>query len=63
VAKTPVQRQHVRLLEKTKALEVEHDALEAGPKDLEAHRAHRARLRQQIRKLRAHARRLRLQND
>lgn len=58
-----VRAEHQRLLAETQALEREHRTLEQKPRDLEAHAAHRAKLRQQIDQLHAHMRRLREESD
>ncbi len=54
-----LRREHDRLLAQTQALEREHQGLRSRPGDIEAHAAHRAKLRQQIDQLHEHMRRLR----
>jgi hypothetical protein len=51
--------EHARLLEQMAELTREHRQLESNPKDIEAHQAHRAKLRAQIDELQAHANRIR----
>jgi prefoldin subunit 5 len=51
--------EHARLMEQTRALQREHDALADEPVvDWPAHEAHKQRLREKIEELRAHLRRL-----
>ena len=50
--------EHDRLMRMTEALEREHEALHGRPDDLEAHAAHRDKLRQHIQELHAYIDRL-----
>jgi hypothetical protein len=53
-----IKAEHARLLEETAALAQQHCCLEAHPRDIAGHVAHRANLRPQIERLHAHVLRL-----
>jgi hypothetical protein len=53
-----IKAEHARLLEETAALAEQHRWLEAHPRDMAGHVAHRAELRAQIERLHAHMLRL-----
>lgn len=50
--------EHRRLLEEMERLQKEHAALAEHPDDVDAHRAHREKLRSQIMQLREHIARI-----